>query len=322
MSAIAILGVVAVLAGHLFDGPARPGERRVAPVAITFRTSEKGLDVLAGGALFTTLRTEGLAKPSLFPVIAPGGAQVTRGYPIEPRAGEEQDHPHHTSLWFAHGDVNGHDFWTSPKGEKIVLVGDPEHAEKEGVGTASATFEWRAGNGAVVCTERRVMTFRADEHARSIDFDFTLTPGKDAVTFGDTKEGAFAMRVCEALRLKGPSAKGSIRSSAGEKDAACWGKRAAWVEYAGPVEGRHVSVAIFDHPENPRHPTWWHARDYGLFAANPFGKHDFEQAPARSGDLTIKPGESLRLRYRVSIADRERDAGELKGIAASYGAGK
>lgn len=316
MSIVSILGVVActVAGGSAMDLTRGAAD----PVGVTFRDAPHGLDVLVGGEVFTTLRTEGLAKPSLFPVMAPGGVQVTRGYPIEPRAGEEQDHPHHTSLWFAHGDVNGHDFWTSPKGEKIVPEGAIEHEEKGGSGVVRATFAWTLADGSVVCTERRVMTFSADEHTRMIDFDFTITPGKDSVVFGDTKEGTFAIRVCEALRLKGASAKGSIRSSTGKKDGECWGKRAAWVEYGGPVDGKTLSVSIFDHPKNPRHPTWWHARDYGLFAANPFGKHDFEQAPAHSGDLTIKAGETLRLRYRVLIGDRAPEVVELERTARQF----
>jgi hypothetical protein len=64
------------------------------------------------------------------------------------------------------------------------------------------------------------------------------------------------------------------------------------------VEKHTVGVAIFDHPSNPRHPTWWHVRDYGLFAANPFGVHNFEKKEKGVGDLIIKDGEALTWKYR------------------------
>jgi hypothetical protein len=57
-----------------------------------------------------------------------------------------------------------------------------------------------------------------------------------------------------------------------------------------------------DHPSNLRHPTWWHARDYGLLAANPFGIHDFEgKEDEHLGDYTLKKDETLTLRYQVVV---------------------
>ena len=140
---------------------------------------------------------------------------------------------------------------------------------------------------------------------RIVEVHTTLTPAGDApVVFGDTKEGSFGMRLHPALRLKGPVAIGHIRNSTGAVDGQVWGKRAAWVRYEGIVEDEPVGAVLFDHPGNLRHPTWWHARDYGLVAANPFGAHDFEGAPAGTGDFELPAGERLELRWRVTLYRR------------------
>jgi len=127
-----------------------------------------------------------------------------------------------------------------------------------------------------------------------------------------------AIRVAPTLRHEGDRAAGAMRNSEGVEGAAVWGKRARWVDYNGPVDGRAVGIAIFDHPENFRHPTWWHARAYGLFAANPFGVHDFEGAERGTGDRVVPAGGELRLRYRLLFYSGEAPAEELDSAFAEY----
>lgn len=305
------------------DSPRQPAAPDSAPHAgsVSFVRNSTGVDVLIDGKPFTSLIVDGTHKPSLYPLFAPGGQRLTRGFPLDPRENEEHDHPHHTSLWFAHGDVNGNDFWTGDKGARIVAAGPDSIKFDDHAGTISATFEWRDPAGHPVVIENRTMSFRGDAATRTIDFDFTLTAGDAPVTFGDTKEGTFGLRLAPTLRLKGAVAKGAIVNSAGQRDAECWGKRAEWVEYSGPVDGRDLGVAIFDHPLNPRHPTWWHARDYGLFAANPFGVHDFEGKPARAGDMKLDAGKLLRFRYRLLIHDGKWSTKQLGEEFAKYADG-
>ncbi len=131
-----------------------------------------------------------------------------------------------------------------------------------------------------------------------MDFEITIHASEGKVVMGDTKEGSMAIRLAPTMRLKGTVGKGHILNSEGLRDGETWGKRAAWCDYYGPVKGQVVGVAIFDHPQNPKHPTWWHVRDYGLFAANPFGVHNFENKPKGVGDITIPAGESLTFKYR------------------------
>ncbi len=301
------------------DPPAQPEGKQLvkqADHAVSFTRERANVNVRIGEKPFTTLLVEKVQKPSLYPIFAPAGQRISRGYPIEPRENEEHDHPHHTSLWFAHGDVNGHDFWTGDKKARIVPVGDVTIDDDKA--TITASFEWRDANDHAVCTERRLMRFAGDTSTRTIDFDITLSAGDADVILGDTKEGTFALRVAPTLNLKGSVAKGSIVNSEGVRDTECWGKRAAWVEYSGPVDGRDLGVAIFDHPLNPRHPTWWHARDYGLFAANPFGAHDFEGKPPGTGDLKIEPHRSVRFRYRLLIHDGKWTTAQLAEAFKSF----
>jgi len=175
-----------------------------------------------------------------------------------------------------------------------------------------------APDGKVVCTDER--TFRVYNRPgseRLCDFEITYMAGQEPLVLGDTKEGSMALRLAPTLRLKGKVGQGHIVQSTGVRDGDTWGKRAEWCDYYGPVDGETVGIAIFDHPSNPRHPTWWHVRDYGLFGANPFGIHDFEKKPAKTGDLTVPAGGKITFRYRIymhlgdteaaKVAERYRD---------------
>jgi hypothetical protein len=284
--------------------------------------SSDRISIAIGGKPFTEMfYGPGTAKPYLHPLRSASGKVVTRRYPMEEVAGESRDHPHHRGLWFSHGDVNGLDFWgnedSQQNGKKGSIRLSKIVAVKSGAksGEVEALFAWLDPRGKEVLTEDRRMVFYADEKNRTIDFDIRLrAAGK--VTFGDTKEGTFAIRLAEGLR----EPEGSMTNSAGARtEKECWGKRADWMDYAGRVDGEALGVAIFDHPGNPVHPSYWHARGYGLFAANPFGAHDFTNGAAASGAITIEGGESLRFRYRVTIHPGGTDADALAKAYADYG---
>lgn len=280
--------------------------------------SGAGIDmsITRGRDAVATVRAGAQPRPHIWPIYAPGGVAVTRDHPMGERAGEQHDHPHHQSLWFAHGNVNGFDFWHSKKHrERIVhhatrsaqeggtaaVEGDAVEIESDGAVEVESDYTWEVEDGDVVLEETR--TLRFEEHAdhRTIDATITLRAAAAEVTFGDTKEGSFALRLHPALRVEGKVAAGILRNSEGHVGKAAWGKRARWLHDQGPIDGQAVGVAIFDHPGNLRHPTWWHARTYGLVAANPFGVHDFERKPKGAGDYTMKMGEELTLRYRVVV---------------------
>ena len=275
--------------------------------------------VTVEGEEFTTYRFTGHDKPILYPLRGPGGVPLTRSWPIEKGVtGEPEDHPHHESLWFTHGSVNGHDFW-APRAHGAGPDGPIPHVEHVSIdrcesgetGILETTSRWVDADNKPVLTEHRTMVFSADETARSIDVTLKLVADSGPVTFGDTKEGSFALRVRPALQPKDSNgsqgASGRLINSEGLVDGAAWGKRARWVDYSGTVDGKAYGIAMLDHPSNLRHPTWWHAREYGLSGANPFGIHDFSGEPEGAGNHTIPPGKTLVLRYLVVF--HEGDAG-------------
>ncbi len=248
---------------------------------------------------------------------------MTRNWPMKNSPGEVKDHPHHRSLWFAHGLVNGKDFW-SEQGRygRTIHEGFDEIKSGRDSAVIRSHNKWIDADGAVVCTDSR--TFRVYNPGtpteRVFDFEITLRASNGDVIFGDTKEGSMAIRVAETMKLKAKSGSGGhIVLSTGGRDDAAWGKRAEWCDYYGPVEGNTVGIAIFDHPQNPRHPTWWHVRDYGLFAANPFGQHDFEKLPDKAaGDLTLHAGQSATFRYRFYLHQGNDSAAKVADKYQEY----
>ncbi len=274
---------------------------------------------------FAVLRLDGRV-PYVWPLRGPGGAEVTRAFPMEKgRPQEVDDHPHHRSFWFTHGAVDGHDFWHDPEC-RIELDGTPEVTLTEGLLQTQITLPlvWKAPGRPALLYEKRTYRFSAGRDLRLVQFESTLTAPSaesdpDGVLIGDTKEGTFGMRLRPELRLKGPVAAATIFNSEGQVDGDCWGQRAQWVTYDAPLVDHRVSVTLMDHTKNLRHPTWWHARDYGLVAANPFGAHGLGGAEAGAGDYRLEPGRSLTQRYLVVLAKGEGDrAMPLPAIAAVY----
>jgi hypothetical protein len=266
---------------------------------------EDRLRVEINGKFFTEYYFKNVPRPFCYPLIGPGDAAMTRNWPMKDTPGEDHDHPHHRSLWFAHGAVNGHDFWAEAKNfGKEVHDDFLEVTSGKDAGVIKSKNKWVAADGTVVCTDERTLRFYnpGSVNERVLDFEITLFASNGDLTFGDTKEGTMAVRLAETMRLKGKVGKGHIVNSNGVRDGQTWGKKANWCDYYGPVEDKTVGIAIFDHPQNPRHPTWWHVRDYGLFAANPFGQHDFESLPDKSaGNLVVPAGKSVTFRYRFYL---------------------
>ncbi|MFO8026458.1 MAG: PmoA family protein, partial [Opitutales bacterium] len=240
---------------------------------------DNDLTVHIDGELFTEFRND-RHVPCLYPLMSPDGTHLTRQFPFtEGVAGEQADHPHHIGFWFAHGSVNGHDFWHGRKGERIVTTrlqhhGPEKHAGREQV-RFQADLEWRADDKTIL-TETRIYSIMAKGADRVIDVSCELHASETNLVFGDTKEGSFALRLTPTMRLKGKIAQGGITSSEGIEGAGAWGKRAKWAAFHGPDSaGTPTVAAILDHPDNLRHPTWWHARGYGLLTANPFGPKSY-----------------------------------------------
>jgi hypothetical protein len=272
------------------------------------------IDINVDGKPFATFNSGVDAnKPYLWPIRSANGKIVTRRWPMEKNTGESTDHPHHRGLWFSYDEVNGYHFWGNdpswvlkdPRIGKIVVktVKYDERAHR-----LIAEFDWTAPGGKVILHENRVMTFRPGAQQRIVDVDITLI-GPEKVVFGDTKEGAFAIRLADSMTEK--SHGGAMVNADGARGMKnVWGKRSNWVDYSGNIDGEKIGVVIFDAATNPRHPTYWHARDYGLFALNPFGQHAFDPSQPES-NWTLDAGQPLRFRWRVVIHSGDAETAHI-----------
>ncbi len=297
--------LLALLIGSAFPAiPAGGG-----PVEL--RRQGDQIDILIGGRPFTTYYFDpAVAKPYVFPLRSAQGSVVTRSFPMVANApGEDHDEPHQRAMYFAHGDINGFDFWgeaafphwsrhsAATFGRTVFRKLDEMNGGAE-FGTVRAQFDLVTPDGQVIAEEIQAYTFRGDGPSRIIDCEFTIRASRGPVKLGDTKEGTFAIRLVKALE---PPLGQMMNSNGGTDEKTIWGKRADWVDYSGTVEGEEVGVAVFDNSQNVRHPTYWHARHYGLLAANPFGVEEFTHDRHQDGSYTIPAGKSLTLVYRVFI---------------------
>jgi Methane oxygenase PmoA len=267
------------------------------------------------------------AKPIVWPLRGPGGVTLTRDWPMKPdTAGESKDHPHHKSVWFTHGAVNGVDFWSeNDKAGKVVTQAVTKAAPEAGAAVIESRNHWVAPGGEVVCADVTTIRCGLEGEARFLDFEISITASSGDVTFGDTKEGTMAIRTRPELNLEANKlAAGRCVNSEGLTGKALWGQRARWVDYWAPVQGKVLGIALLDHPGNLRHPTTWHAREYGLIAANPFGLHDFSKgkAPKNAGDFILKAGHSQKWRYRLLLHSGDAQAAAIEGAWKKWAAGK
>ena len=287
------------------------------------------VDVTIDGKPFTSyIYPRELKKPVLYPLRTAKGTVVTRNFPPDKAAGERTDHPHHVGLWFNHGDVNGLDFWnnsTSIPAEKASRYGTIVHrriieaVSGQDRGELTVEMDWVGLDDKPMLKEQTRFVFRSAGDARSVDRITRLTALKEKVVFRDNKEGVLGIRVARPLEHKAkdaPDVTGVYTTSEGIKGDKVWGTRGRWTMLAGTVEGEPVTLAILDHPSNPGFPTYWHARGYGLFAANMLGHKVFSEGKEEL-NLTIEPGASVVFRHRILILGGNADA---QAIEKEYGA--
>ena len=299
------------------------------PAGLVVKVDADQIDFAAGTALNARYH-KGLAvaKPYLWPVQGPGGVLLTRGWPMEKaQPGGSTDHLHQKSVWFCHGDVlpeglelkakikgvEGVDFWSEAKGHGVIRctgTNTPQVTKDSArIGTRN---DWLTAEGAKILDERRIITLYDFGTARLFVFAIDLHAGTVPVTFGDTKEGSFGVRVNDAIReQKGNGKIENAEGKVGEK--ACWGQLSAWCDYSGSIDGKTVGIAILDDPANP-YPACWHSRGYGLMAANPFGrgKSGFPAMKGRNDLVKLKRGEHLRLRYGLLLHPGDAKEGQVK----------
>lgn len=303
------------------------------PVKIVSSVKEHKVDVFVGGKLFTSfLYPDSLEKPVLYPLYAANGTVVTRGFPLEPKPGDPTDHPHHIGLWFNFENLNGLDFWNNSYAiakDKKNLYGwiRTDHILKAtggNIGVLAYHANWTNQQKEVILEEMTRFEFSGKGNQRIIDRVTTLKANVDAV-FNDAKDGMLGLRLAHELQMpttedqkftddkgnvtivKGGTdklASGNYLTSAGKTGNDAWSTRGVWCKVFGKMGADSVSIAIIDHPANPNYPTFWHARGYGLFAANPLGEKIFTNGKSAK-NLSLKKGESVTFRYRVVINNGE-----------------
>ena len=314
--------------------------------------AERRVDIVINGQPFTSyIWPEKLAKPVLYPVRTAKGTVVTRGFPLEPRPGERVDHPHHAGLWFNYGNVSGFDFWNNSeaiKVEDIPKMGNIRHRAitlaKSGADQAELEVDadWISGRQQLILKEHTRFVFRGGANFRSIDRVTALQALDEKVVFHDDKEGVLGMRVARALeapsdkpevftdsngratavaKLDNTGVNGVYLTSEGKKGDAAWGTRGRWCNLSRQVGDEPVTITILDHTANPGFPTYWHARGYGLFAANPLGQKVFTNGKQEL-NFTLAPNQSVTFRYRILISSAiltpEESEAAYKDFISSY----
>jgi hypothetical protein len=264
-------------------------------------------------------------KPYLYPLRTASGMVVTRHFPMEVAPGETNDHPHHRGMFFAHGDINGVNFWATeadikdPKKGSMALKKVVEAKGGAKSGAIKAVFNGLDPEGKPMMVETRTLTFYPGADLRIIDFEIRIDALRQ-LKFADTKEGTFGIRL--ATPLSEDRGGRMVNAEGAQTEKNVWGKQSPWVDYYGPLEGKTVGIAIMDNPANPRHPTYWHARAYGLFAANPFGVRDFTGDKTKDGSLTVEAGKSITFRYRVIIHPGDAQSANIAALYQRYTSGK
>ncbi|MDR2705421.1 MAG: PmoA family protein [Planctomycetaceae bacterium] len=292
---------------------------------LTLKRTDQGYDIHIDGQLFAGYVTDFKGTPIIYPILGPTGKKMTRDFPMLERKDqtEAKDHPHHRSLWFTHGNVNGLDFWALEK-QKIVHRKFVKTEIDHNTALLVTENDWLDKENQPVCSDVRTFRFGVLGETRYIDFDVTVTAVQDSVVFGDTKEGTLGLRVAGTMDLIAKKRNsnsdwgGHIVNAEGIKDNNTWAKRSDWVDYYGPVEGETLGIAVLNHPSSFRYPTYWHVRDYGLFAANPFGVHDFEGKTEKIGEHKMRKGESFTLRYRILFHKGDAESAGIAEIFKQY----
>ncbi len=318
------------------------------PVRLIDNALERRVDVMAGDQVFTAYRyPETIKKPVLWPVLSPRQNVVTRSFPLGNKAGERADHPHHIGIWLNYGDVNNLDFWNNSEAIQ------PENAHKYGTilhrsvdrirngrkqSVLSVSADWVDVQKNKLLDEKTDFYFSATTDYRMIDRITTLTALNGEVKFSDNKEGFFAIRVTSELELPVEGAiqltdshgkvtkvekpdmsrvTGNYLSSEGITGEKVWGTRGKWMQLSGKINGEKVSVVIIDHPQNPGFPTYWHARGYGLFAANTLGQKALSNGKEEL-NFTLAKGSSVTFRYRLILFSGELSTGEIDRFAMCF----
>lgn len=281
----------------------------------TYKQSDGAVDVMKGDKVIARYVYKDTPRPYLYPILSPAGLAITRNYPMKEVKGEPTDHPHHRSMWIGYGDANGVDFWsdTDKSGKMVQKSIDFDPIAPGPYWSIHTNNDWILPDGRKMASDERKMAFYSCKYGTFIVNSIRLIASVSQLKFNDTKEGFYAIRLAPSLTLK--DGKGHILTSEGDTDAKAWGKRARWVDYTGEIDGKVVGVTMFDTTRNYGYPTYWHARDYGLLAANPFGGKAFTGDAKNESPMTLTYTDSKTFVYITLIHDGKLDAKTINALA-------
>src|SRR4051794_30438206 len=295
-------------------------ETRAGSSGFTLDCRDDRVDILMDGQPFMAFHFHSKwDKPFLFPIRTVSGTVLSRGWPVEPRDGDERDHGWHRGLWYGHGDINGEDFWREKPDRstaRLVLDGKPKTSSGvTGALDVSLAMIGRQGNRMGTIGEH--YSFRRERSRILIDSTISVAADQGtALRFGDSDDGGFGFRLGTEFRQdRGAELMNSDRLTGTEN---IWGKPARWVKYTAAINGKRSGVAMFDHPSNLRHPTGWHARGYSLCSANPFAAGSFAKDKSKDGSYTLPAGQKLNLRYLVAVYEDDLPAAEADRIFTQF----
>lgn len=329
-------GAILLLTVFVFCSCGQAGQKCCKAKGEAVKITDLGdkLKVEINGKLFTQYNYKNVEQPHFYPIVGPTGEIIVRRWPTEPNmdgAYEQHDHPNHIGLWFGHM-VNGKvRYWGGGKvHEKFLEINSGD------VGVIKAENKWVSEANEVVCNSTNTYKICPLEDGQAmIDCEIKISASNGPVTFNDSKEGTMAIRLATSMaynlnskalgnanfrfQRKPGEQSGHIVNSDGITDANAFGKKAVWCDYYGPLKGEVVGVAIFDHPHNPNHPTCWMSRDYGLFAANPFGISEINgKEGEKAGEVTIPAWETLTLRYRFYFHKGDEKQAKVAELYKQY----
>ena len=291
--------------------------------SVNFEQKDNQIDIFFDKKYITSyLFAPDLPKPILYPIHSSSGVIINRGFPLIEIERESRDHPHHAGIWFACDEVNGNSFWNNvepPPQIQHVRITEMKGGKEKG--TISVVLNWIGGNDKTLMEEDRKMIFYPGEVIYGIDFIFTLKAIDTTVTIHDTKEGLFAIRVADWLSEKFGTGR-YLSSNGDETEAQVWGTRAKWVRLEGEKDGQRIGVVIMNHHQSINYPTYWMARGYGLFSANPIGQYIYQQhhniQGAKPLNLTLEKGESVMFRFYIVIYEDSLEKAEIDQIFENY----
>lgn len=318
-------------------------------VDIKVSKADNKADVLVDGKLFTSyIYPNTIKKPVLWPVMSPAGNMLTRSFPLVNKEGDRTDHPHHVGIWLNYGDVNGLDFWNNSEAispERSGGYGTIYHqsidkvVSAKGMGQLSTTSLWKSPDNTNMLEDKTTFVFTVmADGTRIIDRTTTLKALIDEVNFTDNKEGMFAIRVAREMELPSEKptnlvdshgvvtrvdkmdntyVKGDYRSAKGVEGKEVWGTRCRWMKLGSEIKGEKVSMVIIDNPSNIGYPTYWHARDYGLFAANTLGQKIFSDGENEL-NFSLSKGATVTFKYRFVVAAKDLSDSQINMLADEY----